>query len=211
MLYFPKIETLFRRDENFKVIPGEFRNPIVETINEWIWTEKIDGMNTFIRLNPDNTVEYGGRSERTQMPPKLLKHLMTEYPAERLIEVRRQKEGEEIFPITFFGEGYGPGIQRVGNLYSSEQRFILFDVLIGDKWWLSDEQVTDIAAQIQMPRVPILGRFSIWAAIEMVEEGFQSLVSESPQLAEGLVGRTLVPLYLNNGRRLIIKVKTKDF
>jgi len=210
MKYYGKIDTMFRRFEDFRINMEQFRNPVIPTIGEWVWTEKVDGTNTFIRLNPDNTVEYGGKSAKTQMYPELLKHLQDNYPVERLLPARHPDEDSPL-SMTFFGEGYGKGIQKVGFLYSSTQKFILFDILIGDKWWLSDDQVTEIAAMLQMPRAPIIGQFSIWAAIEEVEHGFGSLVSESLLPAEGLVGRTLIPLYMNNGRRLICKIKTIDF
>ena len=36
---YPKIETLFERDENFKVIPSKLRNASYGIINTWEFTE----------------------------------------------------------------------------------------------------------------------------------------------------------------------------
>ena len=59
-----------------------------------------------------------------------------------------------------------------------------------------------------------LGEYSLDKIVEYVKEGFDSVVAEeegTPRKAEGLVGRTIEPLFDKRGRRLIIKLKTKDF
>ena len=49
---YPKIETLFNRDEKFKVVEGDYRLPEFENIKQWDVTEKIDGTNVRVRLFP---------------------------------------------------------------------------------------------------------------------------------------------------------------
>lgn len=78
MVEYNKIDTIFERDVNGtkKLIPGKFRSPTVEFLadNQWTWTEKIDGTN--IRVHWDgHKVEFGGRTERAQIPAPLVNYL----------------------------------------------------------------------------------------------------------------------------------------
>ena len=52
MFKYPKIETLFTRDEKFKVT-DIIRLPEFENIKKWLVTEKIDGTNIRIIYTPD--------------------------------------------------------------------------------------------------------------------------------------------------------------
>ena len=45
--------------------------------------------------------------------------------------------------VTVYGEGYGAKIQS-GGMYRQDQAVIVFDVRVGP-WWLSDENVADVA------------------------------------------------------------------
>ena len=86
--------------------------------------------------------------------------------------------------------------------------FVLFDVWI-DGWWLKREDVEDIAEKLGIGVVPIVGQCSIWDAIGKTEDGFKSDWGDF--LAEGLVLKPKVDLFARNGRRIITKMKTKDF
>ncbi|GAF73632.1 unnamed protein product, partial [marine sediment metagenome] len=58
------------------------------------------------------------------------------------------------------------------------------------------------------------GRASVADIIDFVREGFKSLVAEeegTPILAEGIVARTDPYLFDGQGRRVIWKLKTKEF
>lgn len=213
MRYYGKIETLFWRDEDFNLLVGALRRPEVGLIKHWVVTEKIDGMNTHVRLEVDEQgegqVTYGGRTVRTQMPPTLLQHLHETYPLERM---RPLWKGDGAGSMTLFMEGYGARIQKGGGLYRPDQSTILFDVLVNDKYWMSDDNITRIAEELSVPRVPILGpAMSLHRIIYLVKGGFHSRISKETRPAEGIVARTRLPLYDQRGRRLIIKLKTKDF
>lgn len=129
-----KIETLFERDMNGnkKLIEGKFRNTTVEYLkdNEWIFTEKIDGTN--IRVFWDgHKIYFYGRTNNADIPNPL---------KERLTELFLNNETEELFEQLFrekevilFGEGYGGKIQS-GSLYNPTQDFMLFDVMVDDKF-----------------------------------------------------------------------------
>lgn len=58
---YPKIETLFERDSNFKCIPGAFRDVTVAALRnlDWVWTEKLGGMTIRI-LWDGEVVKFAG-------------------------------------------------------------------------------------------------------------------------------------------------------
>ncbi len=201
-----KIDSVYKRDTKGKFILGEFARPEFEYLkdNPWLWTEKIDGTN--IRIMWDGTdVRYGGRTDNAQLPNKLVNWL-----------------NEHLFGYTFFnlfgsegnvclyGEGYGAGIQKGGGNYSSEQKFILFDVKIGN-FWLSYDNVTDIGNKLGLEVVPLEGIATLSEMINVVQKGLTSISHIGNANKEGYVGTPSIPLFARNGDRIITKIKYKDF
>lgn len=208
MKEYHKIETLFERamDGSKKLILGQWRNPTVEFLKDNIWhfTEKIDGTN--IRVHWDgHKVTFGGRTERAQIPAKLVTFLNDTFGGEENEQVFEQKFGENT--VTLYGEGYGAGIQK-GGLYRSDVSFILFDVQVGDVW-LTRESVEDIAAALGIDVVPCLGRGTLQDAVDFVRTKPQSCIGTAPM--EGIVARPMVEVLDRMGRRVIVKIKVKDF
>ena len=199
---YPKIETLYDRDPvTFKVNPDKIRNRVYGIIKSWHWTEKIDGTN--IRLIWDGTaVTVGGRTDKSQIPADLVNTCYGLLPSAHVAEIFQ-------CPVIFYGEGYGSGIQKGGSL-SATKKFILFDVLVDGKWWLDWENTQDVAIKLGLDVVPYFGEMTLEVATENVRKGFNSLLGLHPK-AEGLVGRTIEPLFDKRGHRLIVKLKTKDF
>ena|SRR3990167_7041158 len=204
MTEYHKIETLYVRDEKtFKVDPSQLKNRVYGQIKTWCFTEKIDGTN--IRcIWKDQKLTFNGRTDNAQIHADLIQYLYETVPVEKL---------KDIFPDTdavIYGEGYGAGIQK-GGLYSETKKFIVFDVLVADKWWLAQENVNDVARKIGLDVVPDFGVMTLEVATEFVRHGFQSKLNGGLMRAEGLVGRTIEPLFDKKGHRLIVKLKTKDF
>lgn len=204
---YPKIETLFKRDENFKVIPTELRNPCVSLIKTWQFTEKIDGTN--IRLIwKDKKLSIGGSADFAQLSTSLVTYLYDSVNLNKL---------EELFPGTdaiIYGEGCGAGIQKNGGYYNKAKHFVVFDVLVNN-YWLDWNNVCDVANKLALQTVPFLGEMSLQKGVKLVKTGFNSILAQQNTgtlcLAEGLVGRTREPLYDKFFKRLIIKLKTQDF
>lgn len=122
----------------------------------------------------------------------------------------------EAHRVVLYGEGYGAGIQKGGGDYTPEKRLILFDVTVRDQnahdWWLSDENVRDVAAKVGLEVVPLIGELTLAEATEMVRAGFKSRAAVNiTKDSEGLVGRPAEALFDKKGHRLIVKLKTKDF
>lgn len=211
---YPKIDTLFIRDEKFRVTEA-LRRPVFGDIATWIVTEKIDGTNIRISYSrAAGKIEVGGRTDNAQIPADLVRHIydtITPAAMDSLLLADSHPETR----ITLFGEGYGPGIQKGGGDYCANKSFIMFDALIEcgtEGWWQDDQKVTEWAGKLGIARVPVVGEWSLGEIIHNVRRGIDSLAAQvRPRLAEGVVGRTREPLFDKRGQRLILKLKTSDF
>lgn len=211
MSEYHKIETLYERDlQTFKVKVGQFKNRVYSIIKTWRWTEKVDGTNIRVIWQTDangvRRLTFGGKSDNAQIHADLIKWLYEHVSADKMLE---------IFPdvdAVIYGEGYGAGIQKGGGDYSPEKKLIVFDVLVGGKWWLAHEDVCDVAMKLGLDVVPDFGEMTLEEATELVRKGFKSRCAvNAGKDAEGLVGRPLEALFDKKGARLIVKLKTKDF
>jgi hypothetical protein len=209
-----KIDTLYKRDQRGQILVGEFTNPVFEYLlgNQWEWTEKVDGTN--IRLSYDGSTAFrgnehayiAGRTDNAQIPPHLLRHL---------IELMQGMPWENTFEtpvaVTLYGEGYGARIQSGGGKYIRDGvDFVLFDVRVGE-WWLKREDVHDVAEKLGLQAVPVMNVGTLQEAIEVTREGFPSMRWAGVDRAEGLVLRPVVELNDRAGRRVITKIKHRDF
>lgn len=203
-----KIETLYERDpKTFKVIPGKYKNRTYSLLKQWRWTEKIDGTNIRVMYNPGTAapLTFGGRTDNAQLHADLLAELL------RLFTIEKLQLLFDDTPVILYGEGYGAGIQKGGADYSPTKKFILFDVLVGHKWWLNHEALLDVACKLELDMVADFGLMTLEEATEFVRKGFKSRLNGGRKEAEGLVGRPEEPLFDKKGHRLIVKLKTKDF
>jgi hypothetical protein len=211
-----KIDTVWKRDTRGKIIAGEYSRPEFGYLAGlgWIWTEKVDGTN--VRINYDGTDRHrtdpfsciAGRTDAAQLPPTLV---------QRLIEIVKHAPFDTVFDtdprvnVTLYGEGYGAKIQAGGGRYLPDRcDFVLFDIKIGS-WWLMRPDVWDIGHALGLDVVPIIGNGPLQEAIELAHEGFPSQRWPGVTCAEGLVCRPSVELFDRGGRRVIVKVKHKDF
>lgn len=203
-----KIETLFERDtRSFIVDPTRLKASVLGTIREWDVTEKIDGTNIRVMLSEDGNMAFGGRSDAAQIPADLVKYLMATFDPQKL-QAALWLEGAPA-NVVLYGEGYGPGIQKGGGLYRGDKSFVLFDVLVAGKWWLGCEDVADIAVKLGIDTVPYLGRMTLDQIVETVRELFPSKLGTA--MSEGIVARPIETLFDKRMKRIIIKLKTKDF
>lgn len=208
MVEYNKIETLWERDmEGSKqLMEGKFRNSTVEFLKDNIWqfTEKIDGTN--IRIHWDgHRVNYGGRTENAQIPAHLMNKLVEMFGTDEAEQIFEQKFGET--EVILFGEGYGPKIQS-GGAYRSDVSFILFDVLISNNYQ-PRASVEDVAKAFGIDVVPIIFEGTIQEGVDFVKTNPKSTIGTADM--EGLVGRPKVEMRDRCGRRVIVKIKVKDF
>lgn len=246
-----KIQTLFKRDmdgsitgKKGKMMEGVWTTPELEYLADkpWNFREKVDGTNIRIglRLVGDHHggkvlwVEYAGRTDNAVIPKALLEHLEAVFPtapnvrrdlqrpsySARYAELQEWMNDADLESVVLFGEGYGPKIQG-GGKYRDDESFVLFDVKIGD-FWLSNDNVADIASKLGIDSVPLIGRGTLYDAIEMVKghnlgwmngDGLiNGLVSRWGIFeAEGIVATPVVDLFDRKGNRIITKIKAVDF
>ena len=206
-----KIETVYARDidGSKKLIEGQYRSEALEFLKDcqFDWTEKVDGTNIRI-LWDGHTVTLGGRTDKAQIPADLVNYLNKVFCTPEAEDMFEQKFGES--EVILFGEGYGKKIQGVGSLYIPDGvSFIMFDVIVGDTW-LKRESVEDIAKAFGVDVVPIVGTGTIEEAVNYVKTHKTSTISEKAPL-EGVVCRPRVELFDRMGRRIIVKIKGRDF
>ena len=204
-MQYPKIHSLWKRqgwylEEGKKNNPeyqqgrqsfiiGDYALPEFGIIKQWRVSEKVDGTN--IRIHLGDKVEFHGRNTDSNIPTKLYHYLKSRN-------------------IWLFGEGYGAGIQSCGGNYRKDLGFILFDVFING-WWLEQEQVQDMAYNLNILHVPTLGSMTEEEIVEYVKSKPLSHCSEDKQIMEGIVARTEPTLIRRSGEPLMMKLKCKEF
>lgn len=203
MKKYHKINSIFKRDEkgNFT---AEYSMPEFEYLkdNKWIFTEKIDGTNVRVMWD-GNKVSFGGKTDNAQMPVFLFEKLQEIFTAEKLKEVFN----EDV--VCLYGEGFGARIQKGGGNYIKDGvDFILIDVKVGE-WWLKREDIEEIAEKLGIRIVKIIGSGTLDEAIDLAKKGFNSEFGTFT--AEGIVLKPEMELFARNGKRIITKVKHKDF
>ena len=206
MYEYHKINSIFKRDENGKIIPWDFSIPEFEYLQENIWefTEKIDGTNIRI-IWQNGQITFAGKTNRAQIPLFLLDKLHKIFDDKTNIfnELFQDKN------VCLYGEGYGNRIQSVGKLYiPNDVNFILFDVLINGIWLLRKD-IDEIAIKLNIKSVPSIGEGNFKKAVAITANGFNSNIGNLK--AEGMVLRPKVELKDRFGNRIITKIKTKDF
>lgn len=204
-----KIQGPFKRNtegpQRNKLIPWEWTREEFGFLQHvpWRFTEKVDGTN--VRVVWDgHSPTFLGRTDRAQMPTRLLKALQETFTEELLEQVF----GET--PAILFGEGYGAGIQK-GGIYRPDVAFILFDVWIND-FWLEYVNVHGIGDQLGIETVPVVSTSNTLNQMiqYMAETELHSLIADTKTTMEGVVGTPLVPLLSRRGGRIVIKLKTED-
>ena len=209
MKEYHKIPTVWERDPETKyktLKDGCWATPELAMLKgiTWRFTEKVDGTN--IRIQWDGVeVKIRGRSDNAQIPPFLLDKLEETFHPELL---------ESQFGANhacLYGEGYGAKIQKGGGLYIPDGvDFILFDVWV-EGYWLEWEDVCNVAEGLEIKIVPTVSFGPLPMAVDMVMDGPFTISLLAAREPEGLVMRPLHDLFDRNGKRIIAKIKLKDF
>lgn len=200
-----KINSVYKRTPDGKtMLLGAFAQPEFEYLasNVWVFTEKVDGTNIRVMVGSGGGVTFGGKTDKASIPSKLFARL-----CERFINSQKLHDK---FPdgAVLYGEGYGAGIQKGGGNYRADQDFVLFDVRVGE-WWLGRSDVVDVATTLGIDVVPVVGLGTLAEMAAMVSGGFVSQFGLAE--SEGIVARPQTELRCRDGRRVITKLKTKDF
>jgi hypothetical protein len=187
-------------------IDGEYSCPEYKVLEDapWEWTEKIDGINSRIYVDPiEGTLELRGKTDNAMIPKAL----------QNWFDTWVEEWGNIVFstlssPCILYGEGVGPKIQK-GKHPFTEYEVILFDILI-DKWWLKIVDVDSISDTIGLRSVPFMGVYSLKEALELMKnKEVTSFFGDKPM--EGIIGTPKGGLLDRGGRRIITKLKFRDF
>lgn len=205
---YPKINTVYKRDQHGKIINGEYTSKVFKYLanNMWYATEKVDGANIQVRWDCENkTIEFGGREENAEIPDHLMNKLNELFTIEKFSREYPNKS------MILFGEGYGNKINKGSKYIGENVNFILFDVYIGK--WLALWNVKDIARNLNIDSIPIVMLSTLKDAIDKIKSGgFHSVVADDCDIiAEGYVLKPLSELYFWNGNPVAVKIKVKDF
>lgn len=203
-----KIQTVFKRDPETKfktLLDGEYSEPAFEYLKDADWTfrEKVDGTNIRIMWKPGRVVSCLGKSDSSEIPLPLLDVLTKMF-------LGRDQEFEDVFagPVCLYGEGFGGKIQQAGKLYGKEPSFALFDVKM-ENYWFEQSEIEDIAQRMDICLAPVVGCGTLHDLVDKVEQGFNSHWGAFP--AEGIVAVPTYGLKDRSGKRIITKLKHKDF
>lgn len=135
------------------------------------------------------------------------------------IPVEPSKEGLygvklEEAPVYIYGEFYGKKIQKCGGNYDPDKtRFAMFDVC-QQGWYVPVDMLREYSQKLSIELVPYLKQMTIEEAEEVVRIGFKTRVPNAANpdfLEEGIVARPVVPIKDPRGKRIIVKIKTKDY
>jgi len=203
-----KIQTVYKRDpkNNYKtLLEGDFSIPEFGFLanDEWVFTEKVDGTNIRIMFDGER-IAFGGRTNRSQIPANLLARLNEMFlPQIEVFKNTFSKSG-----VCLYGEGHGAKIQKGDVNYSQNQDFVLFDIKING-FWLKRTDIDEIARNLKIDCVPIIGSGDLADMILKTRNGFNSMWGDFK--AEGIVARPATELKTQSGHRIITKIKHIDF
>lgn len=218
-MFYPKTKNLFERGSNRKLIEGKFSDPHFYNLNRWWIQEKLDGTNIRIEYYPsieNPEIIIGGRTNNSEIPEGIISYIKNIDLLPKMIDMFCFK------PVTIFGEGVGPKIQKNGELYCESQKFMAFDINVhcedvtsNKNYWLNMVNFYNVCEKLNLESVDLMGHdIKLIDIIEIVKEGFSSYLWCDPEernKAEGVIARTDHPLFDSAGNRIMFKLKTKDF
>jgi len=206
---YPKINTLWKRDDGHNIIEGDYACPEFASHKKWRVQEKIDGMNIRIYISQDGKVEVKGRTDQASIPPYLLNFIS-------MLDIARNLSNSGLFtwvktPIIMFGEGFGGKIQS-GGRYSPTESFILFDVYVNGRW-STREEVDNFAIRLNLLSPHDFGMLTVNEIIEFVKSKPIGRYNRMSYEMEGVIARSepLVRFNTMNANPVMFKLKARDF
>lgn len=199
------------RTRRYKVIQDPFvkddyRNPMFFYLSNLPWTakRKYDGTNIRIKWDGEQAI-VAGKTDKANIEsiPGL-----KEFVEKRLLEERFEEHLGRDKTFYLFGEWVGPKVQD-NELGLEENDLILFDVKVEDGVWFSPENVIDFAENFG------LSHFETYAEHIDEADNLDELIGRVQKGAyadfEGIVCEPLCQALDRQGRRVICKIKNKDY
>jgi len=231
MVKYPKIETIFKRDNNFRITPILNNSDTIKAlklIKDLIVEEKIDGTNACLLITYNKylgiTYRYFSRNNEIidqdiMYIKETLKKVLNFSKIEKwyIDNFIQNKEIEEGSEVRIYGEVFGDKIQK--NYYTPKgiRDFRVFDIRIGNAW-LSPSDRNNICQLIDLQTVPTIMSVPYLLSYEEFYNALhrdfnKSIVAKKfdrDELLEGYIIRPKISLYTNKGR-VIGKIKRTDF
>ena len=185
-----------------------------DPVSYWVAHEKIHGTNFSIWIT-ENEIKYAKRSgfitegDNFYGYKNVMQILAPSFATIQDFIKSKATSKIPIDTITIFGELFGDGIQK-GVQYPLGKHFFAFDTMIDGKY-CSHEFHTWLCTASDIPLVPFIQAGSLLTLLELQPEYLTALNPIADNYAEGIVIKPVVPLYLLNGSRVIIKLKNAKF
>ena len=199
-----KTPNVFVRGDDNKLVLGKYSSATLKDLAglDWTFTEKIDGTNIRLIISDEGIVDIRGRSDQAVLPPGLEDNIRAILPsAEELVK-------RELTGFTFYGEGFGPGIQN-GGKYADQKSFRTFDILDRNGRWMNEADLYHLSKGLNLEQVPEVSWGPLWHGVQRVATGQKSAFGDF--YAEGLIARPSgQPLLDRFGQRIQCKIKHVD-
>lgn len=209
---YPKISAIFERLEDGSKLLDEtkFSRDVFEYLknDNWIGTEKLDGTNIGIYWD-GHKIHIQGRTPDANFSALQFEYLMDRFGGSDNEELFEQNFGEK--PVVLFGELVGKGIQACGGCYCPDgYRFVMFDVYFPDNnLWADKAALMTFADMFGVEyTIPVICG-TLWECVDFVKKMPKSDFGNL--LSEGIVVRPMIEMFDNQGKRVIAKIKVRDF
>lgn len=216
----------------------EFMEHVVEQMPQdlqYVVQEKVHGANTSF-LCDGNDVKFAKRTSMLEDDEKFYDYpeLLEAYKDKVLnLFARVKSQHPEVVTISVFGEMFGGlyphndvkanrkvTLIQKGVCYTPEHEFYGFDIYLSDGengWYLPVDEINEIFEAEGFFYAKTLFRGTLAECLKY-PNAFPSKISEwlglpsiEDNICEGIVIRTVIPMYLRNGSRVLIKSKNERF
>ena len=170
--------------------------------------EKIHGTSAHIHWNTRNNDNYLGFFFGGEKKEDFIKLFDQQILIQKFIALGYDK-------AVIYGEAYGGKCQGMSRTYGKEKKFIVFDIKIGDTWWLTVPTMERVATKLGLEVVAYEKTSTDLDKLDSIRTSpsVQSLrnIGEMHKKREGIVLRPLIEFLYPNGKRLMAKYKNEDF
>lgn len=205
----------------YNSIENSYREKFLEFVRNtsaandiWFVTEKIHGSN-FTVSHFNGKLTYGKRGSALNDNENFYNHkeIFTPEVEEKIIEILSKSVYGRGAKLTYYGEIFGPGVQKGVNYGVKSFRFfdILLSNMVGENWFDQDQlQYWQIPDLLQM--VPYLSFGKLDDVLEYNCEFDSKILNISNNPAEGIVLKPNKACFLEgSGDRIILKKKHPKF
>lgn len=203
---YQKIECPYIFDIETKKFKEVYLNPLVELLKDvkWLGSEKYDGTN--IRVYYDGyRISFHGRNDNTNMPSEILDLLKKTFDNTEIIFEQNFGNKEVILFMECYG-GKVLGSKRSHWYNDSDESLIGFDVMINGKY-LDKRKIKPIFDLFNIKTV----EFKIYNNLQEILDLVKEETFYQERYFEGIVATPIIPVYDENGNRIIVKVKCKMY